>query len=179
MIGHFLTPFSRDHMTNCGKIHPSKKMRQASSNWLKVSQKVELIALCKVLFPRFCSWWCYLPGFILGSRKINIPDLFLPLPLSHSSPDCMHNIVNICFGKCKGAEHLGLVRNLCLMGSFLRIEGLADLNISDTQRALWLVQNLSSIVPLNYIELKHEKGPLLRSLLKILFTLKRKPKYKV
>ena len=164
-----MTPFSRDHMTNCGKIHTSKKMRQASSNWLKVSQRVN---------SSHCAR-CYFPGFVLGSRKIHIPNSSLPLPLSHSSPDCMHNIVNICFGKCKGAEHLGLVRNLCLMRSFLRIEGLADLNISDTQRALWLVQNLSSIVPLNYIELKHEKGPSLRSLLKILFTLKRKPKYKV
>ena len=108
MIGHFLTPFSRDHMTNCGKIHPSKKMRQASSNWLKVSQRLN---------SSHCAR-CYFPGFVLGSRKIHIPDSFLPLPLSHSSPDCMHNIVNICFGKCKGAEHLGLVRNLCLMVRF-------------------------------------------------------------
>ena len=73
MIGHFLTPFSRDHMTNCGKIHPSKKMRQASSNWLKVSLKVELIALCKVLSPRFYSWL---------KKNQHIGLIFTPSPFS-------------------------------------------------------------------------------------------------
>ena len=57
----------------------------------------------------------------------------------------------------------------------MRTEGLADLNITDTQWALGLVINLSSIMLLNHIKLRHQTGFSLRSLLKILYKLERKP----
>lgn len=72
-------PFSKDHMTNCDKIHPSKMNHRAFLNWLKVSQKVEIIALYKLLFPRF------FPADV-GFQKFLAPDLFYPLPFPLRRP---------------------------------------------------------------------------------------------